>query len=300
MIHFSLVACVADPADLEQALAPYDQNLKVAPYPEYQNGVPGEHWAAEALRREGAIPDGEEPLTWEQVAAAYNTRYPDGVGLRVDGDGRAYLMSTRNPAGKWLSWTVGGQWSGHFDCLPGQAGAVIRSAGGDSARPLRCDGGPRAALDLAAMRARAVAAARDTYARYRAAVAGTPPGRPWAAFAPRIRGFDRRAIDRAVDEYEAQPRMRALRSAGLAEGMDPIGQYGFPEEVFVARAEACAVPGWATLTLDGRWLAPEEETYAFLASAGSSGGLPGYWEAANAYIDSLPGDAGLIVVDCCA
>ena len=299
MIHFSAVACVADPAELEQALGPFGLDRKVAPYREYQDCAPGEHWAAVALRREGLIPDDGAPLTWELVASVYNAQHPGSSELQLGEDGRAYSMSTRNPDGRWQSWKAGGQWSGHFDCRPGQADKVIRSAGGDGARPLRCDGGPKGALDFAAMRARAAAEARRTCARYRSAVEGTPQGRPWAAFAPVAVGFDRHAIDQAAEEHEGQPRVRALRAAGFDE-MDPIGQYGYSEQVFVARTAACAVPGWATLTLDGRWLAPEEDSYAFIASAGSSGGLPGYWEAANAYIESLPDDTFLIIVDCTA
>lgn len=51
------------------------------------------------------------------------------------------------------------------------------------------------------------------------------------------------------------------------------------------------------VTLDGKWMAPGRMGW-FAATDATDSTRIGYWETANAYIDALPDDAWLVVIDC--
>ena len=129
-------------------------------------------------------------------------------------------------------------------------------------------------------------------------MAGTPEALPWSVFRDNVSegsGYD---IEQAPTPYNSQPRIGALR--------DKTGAYTFRDnEDFPGAGKRCtpsgahprAVPGWAVLTLDGRWMERGEMGWFGLSDA-TEASSTGYWEAANAYIGSLPDDAWLVSVDC--
>lgn len=302
MSHFTVVVCVKHPDDLEQALAPFDENREVEPYRQYEEGAPSGYWAVRALREhEGLNPD-DATLTWEQVAEASNRRYPDESPLLLDDAGRAYAMSTQNPQAKWDWWAIGGRWPGRFPYRPESGHLVIkpgsrRGAPGEPVPPLHCDGGPKSALDLAALREEKASEARETYTRWHAAVAGTPAALPWSAFTDNISSGHGYTVEQAREEYHSQPRVKALEETDFRWHDDAIAEFQVPEALYVERGRAQAVPGWATLTADGRWMEQGRMGW-FAMNDATEGSRIGYWEAANAYIGELPGDVWLIAVDC--
>lgn len=279
MSHFTVVVCAKDPDRLDEILAPFDENLETEPRRDYETGGPEDHWSVAGSRKEGLLPDGA--VTWTQVAEAHNKRYSEDPIL-LDEDGRAYQMTTRNPQAKWDWWTIGGRWSGYFVGVGGS----------------RCDSGRKSALDLDALRALKAAEARITHAKFRAVIAGTPEPVPWRTYADNI-SEGSCTIDEARREYHAQPRITALRDSEdfRWHDADDIEELGRPEALYVERARARAVPGYATITADGRWMAPGRMGWWGM-SDDEEGDRIGYWEAANAYIDSLPDDVYLIAVDC--
>lgn len=305
MSHFSVVVCIDDPAKLEAVLAPFDENLEVEPYRDYEDGKPGEHWAVKALREhEGLNPD-DATLTWAQVAEAHNRRYGGDGGedlMLVSDDGRAYTMSTRSPDAKWDWWTIGGQWAGYFVCKDGARGRVLspqrnhRSA--DVIEADRCDGGAKRDLDLDVLRERCAQKAVKALAQWRTITEDTPPAMSWATFRDLVSGESGYTIERAREEYHSQPRVQAIWDTDFAWDDDPIAEYdGQPASLLVEKAKARAVPGYAMITLDGRWMAPGRMGMWGAGTETESDQI-GYWEAANAYVGSLPDDAFLIVVDC--
>ena len=162
--------------------------------------------------------------------------------------------------------------------------------------PLHCDGGPKYALDLKAMRDEAARKARETYTKYEAVVSGTPEALPWSTFTDNISEGNGYTIDRAREEYGTQPRIKALSTNEefmFADNED----FTCGQKLYVERARARAVPGWAMLATDGHWMAPGEMGW-FGASTDTEGSRIGYWETANAYIEALPDDTWLISVDC--
>lgn len=302
MSHFIVVVCVKDPDDLERVLAPYDENMDVEPYRVYEDGGPAEHWSVKHLREESGLNPDDATLTWQQVADAYNARYgEDDEKILIDDDGRAYTMSTRNPQAKWDWWQIGGRWGGYFPYKPEHAHDVLRTQRSWSSPsdipPMHCDGGPKRALNLAALQEAKADTARAKYAEWHALVDGTPEALPWPAFADNVSEGNGYTIEQARQEYRAQPRVQAYQQTDFRWYDDPISEFGVPEELYVERARSQAIPGFATLTLDGRWLAPGRMGW-FAATDATDSTRAGYAEVANAYIDSLDDDVVLVAVDC--
>ena len=246
------------------------------------------------------------PVTWAALARAYNERY-DGEGetpLLVSEDGlRGYTMSTYNPESKWDYWTIGGRWSGYFRYREGCRGAVLLPEGGrwDAPKdisPRACNGGQKRHLDLDGLRTDKAAEARKTYREWQEVTAGTPDALPWSVFTDNISEGGGYTIERAREEYHSQPRVQAIQNTDFRWNDDPIAEFAVPEELYVEReGRARAVPGYATVTTDGRWMAPGKMGW-FGMSTDQEGDRFGYWEAANAYIEGLDDDIYLIALDC--
>ena len=76
-----------------------------------------------------------------------------------------------------------------------------------------------------------------------------------------------------------------------------ITEFSGTEKLYVERSRARAVPGYAVVTADGRWMAPGKMGWFGMGSDEESDRI-GYWEASNAYIEALPDDAWLVALDC--
>jgi len=300
MSHFAVTVCIEHPDNLEAVMAPYDENLEVEPYRSYEEGGPAGHWSVSGSRKAGLLGADDSALTWAQVAEAHNKRYDDEPIL-LDGDGRAYAMSTRNPQSKWDYWRIGGRWGGYFPYRAEFADRVLKPERGwgspESISPRHCDGGPKAALDLAAMRDRKAAEARVRYGEWAKLAAKHPGALPWSVFADNISDGTGYTIKDARKAYHEQPLIQAIRDTDFRHYDDPVAEFAKPEALYAEHARAGAVPGYATVTLDGRWMAPGTMGW-FAVSDDEEGDRIGYWEAANAYIESLDDAAWLIVTDC--
>ena len=297
MTHFTVVVCLDDPADvwkdLVAALVPFDQNREVDPYRKPLRGEPADHrgWLPERALKE--LDRARHPLTWAHIVEAHNTRSPQGYPWVVDESGdRAYELSTYNPKSKWDYWGVGGDRErGHFRYYEGHEWQVMlgHDEPWDRARaslpPGHCHGGPKASLDLERLRAEKVASVAERHDRWLECTAGTAEARPWREFdrqATETRGY---STAKAKKDYLAQPRIRALEGTefDFHQHGCPIDECQRPRHQLLEQARLKAIPTWATLTIDGRWLDQNDHDY---------------FEEANAYIDSLPDRAWLIAVGC--
>jgi hypothetical protein len=248
-------------------------------------------------------------VTWADVARLHNERYSAEDGdaeMLLAEDGRAYTMSTYNPDSKWDWYAIGGRWTGYFPYKGKFARQVITGEPGlmtDQAKGGHCDGGPLSALDLAGLREAKATEARVLYGTYLKAIEGTPPARSWKYFREQVSevgGATGYTVDQARDEYHSQPRVQKLEATEEFRGwfsQDPIEEFAIPEKLYVARRVAQAVPGYATLTADGRWMAHGDMGWFGMSNDEESSRI-GYWEVANAYIESLPETAWIIAVDC--
>jgi hypothetical protein len=301
MSHFTVTVCIEDPDKLDAVMAPYDENLEVGPYRSYEEGGPAAYWGTESLRRDAGLNPDDSTLTWAQVAEAHNRHWDDSEPMLVDEDGSAYAMSTRNPQSKWDYWRIGGRWGGYFPYRDGFADRVLKPERNwdspESVAPRHCDGGPKLALDLNALREEKALEARIAYGEWQKLAAGLPDALPWSAFTDNISPGSGYTIEQAREEYHAQALIKAVNDSDFRWYDDPVAHFGKPESLYVEHARAKAIPGYATITLDGRWMAPGTMGW-FAVSDDEEGDRIGYWEAANAYINSLDDAAWLVVLDC--
>jgi len=205
-----------------------------------------------------------------------------------------------NPQAKWDWWVVGGRWGGNFPYHAEHEAAVIKPERGWSSpdiKPLHCDGGPKYALNLDKLRADKENQARATYTEWAKLTGHTPEALPWKVFTENISEGNGYTIQQAREEYHSQPRIKALEGTDFQWYDEPVETFQVPEPLFIERARAQAIPGWGVLTLDGRWMEQGSMGWWGLNDA-TEGSKIGYWEAANAYIDSLPDETFLVCVDC--
>lgn len=302
MSHFTVTVCIKDPGQLSEVMATWNEGREVAPYRRYEEGGPASYWAVKAFREKAGLNPDDSTLTWAQVAEAHNRHWTDSEPMLVAEDGRAYSMSTYNPESKWDWYQLGGRWTDYFRYREGCGDEVMlgspslvsdHRAGAGS-----CDGGPKFALDLDALRDAKESEARETYAKFRSLVAGTPDMVPWRVLTEKITegGY---TIEDARREYRDQPRVRAIKASEDFRwyDTDDLEELARPLDSYLFRARARAVPGYATVTADGRWMAPGRMGW-WGVSTDEDGDRIGYWEAANAYIESLPDDIWLIALDC--
>lgn len=311
MTHFTVTVAVQpnpgqDPEKaLTALLAPFDENLEVPEYRDYQPGPASEYWAVDWLREERLLHGCDTDLTWEQVAQAWNGT-DDGRDrpLLIDpADGRPYHTCTYNQQSKWDYWRVGGRWGGYFPTRDFDAyAACARWAprrDWDSPQqtgPGRVDGGQKRHLDFAALRQEAADKANAEYDLWEQATGHLPEAKPLSHFQQQIGASY--TVEQARTDYRSQPRIQAIKGTDMDRLFGcPIEHYQKPREVAVEVARARAVPGYATLTADGRWMAPGEMGWFGMSSDTESERI-GYWEAANAYLESLPDEAYVFVVDC--
>lgn len=327
MTHFAVLVCADGPDDVERLLAPYDENLDVAPYRSYEEGSPADYWLYKSYKSdwEKALktPEGQDrelearariflklsdPPTWEEIAWLANADGGDDEKLLVDkdfpGGPRAYTMSTGNPNAKWDWYAIGSRWGGSLRYRPGCAEQVLNADRGPAASretpkiaPLRCDGGPIRALDIQGTREEAADEARRALEQWTALTAGLPAAKSWAQHRDMTDTVPGYTIDQARTDYRAQPLVRALRGSDFEWADDPVAQYSRPLADLQDEARAQAVLGYALVRRDGTWLAPGDMGW-FASSSDNEASRLLYREAANAYVDALPEDAWLIMVDC--
>ncbi len=239
----------------------------------------------------------------------------------------------RNPNAKWDWWMVGGRWSGDLRLRRGaRRGDYLRGERSwtNENEPIdwgTCDGGRIRALDLAAMRTSAATKAVEDWNEYAVVVDGTPQHLPWQVFTDRVdaqadQNRHHEFLDRAVKEleaadaawqasgytldkaradYVAQPRIAALRAHPAYQNF----LFTWPEDIFEHRdrdecaqfAGAKAVPGYALLTDDGRWIEPGRMGW-WGRSTETDASMDTYLAEANAYIDGLSPQMWLANVDC--
>jgi hypothetical protein len=301
MTHYRALVTLKPGQSLNDALAPFDENLEVEPYRDYEEGEPGEQWYWDAE-------DGDNP-TWPQVAGVWNAQYGDEGEMLLDDDGRAYRMSTRNPQSKWDWWKVGGRWpalmrvSAAYDGDPGIVRGELSWGADDMDKlraggPLNCDGGPKRILDLELTRGTAAARKSEAFDEFHALIKDVEAPKPWSHYLERHKADeDGYPIEQARSDFHHQPAVLALGGSEFRfYAAEAIAMYCRPREVVLAEARTQAIPGYALLTLDGAWWEPGEMGM-FAASTDTPESKAEYLRRANAYVDALSDDIILINVD---
>lgn len=366
MSHYVLL--VALPKDTEslsgelaERLEPFNENVDVEPYPDYEAGEAADYWWYRSLKRDAEavanndhssirpynpdmlgwsssesrdtpeqqwaemIRDAEvfnslpNPVTWESLVAAHNRYYCDGHphsdGTRMyyeSETGRAYTLSTYNPNSKWDWYVVGGRWSDYFPIkLPDARGHESELVIGErswASNPERkpgwhCDGGRKRYLDLDQLRDDKEREAAENWDAFHDFAQNFPKAKSWGELSKEAEGMPSGVAatskwDRLREVYRAQPLVQALREHPKFRGWMQclIGEFSGTREDYLATARRDAVPGYAMLTLDGKWVAPGEMGW-FGMSTEDDESKAEFKRWCDEYIDSLDDDDFLIAVD---
>lgn len=293
--------------------------------------TPEQQWAD--VERDAAVYNSlPNPVTWETLVAAYNRYYceghpySDGTPMYWEAEtDRAYTMSTYNPLSKWDYWRIGGRWPRYFPLKNPESWDVRligtplswewRDTYSQTDRDARdalpegwVEGGPKGLLDFEVKRKAEEDRVRKEYEEFMAFVRGTgwtlEETKGWSEFLEELDrlddGEDRKGwIDRLREVYRAQPLVAAFkehRDYRFTWGclIDKYKKTSLEELVRLARIEA--VPGYALLTLEQEWKAPGEMGW-FGMSTDNDEDRIAYKEWANEYLDNLPDDTILVVLD---
>lgn len=301
MSHFTVLV-IGD--DVEEQLAPYDEEIQVPPYRKYDDPA----WLFRFYAKEQ--PDDPEP-TLEELIAWINKRWEDdGEKYGIDELG-VYTLSTYSPNSKWDWYTVGGRWRGFFKLTQaamdkatvarmGQPGVFGNEPTYDADQVLKGD------VDAEAMRSASGDEAGLRWDRAHALFAGTPEPDSWATVLAR-HGETKEAVDAARAEYGMQPRIEAVRKHdekcrkedrwddAILGLFGNIERYAVSREVFVQRARDNTLCPYAYVK-DGEWFAPGEMGWWGMSSD-TDEDQARFAREFNEMFDALPDDTLLTMVD---
>lgn len=330
MSHFT---CLITGTDLDGQLEPYNENTRVERYQDAVDMWALRGLREDGLLPADGTPTAQEYL--DALHKKYPPEGEDeDERVFINDAGELVQWSTYNPQSKWDWWVIGGRWTGYFllkDSVPqpvedynGGNGGLNRAAGINVASyiyrspfgngeaegnrdPRRADTAPKGLIDLAGMRAEKGEKAGTAWDLYHEAVDGLAPMKHWDEFRKLVEAGSM-TIERAREQYHNQPRVVQIKTLGKLwydkDKNDPrAGWYWDCEHaelevdrrLYVVRAEAQAVPGYAMLH-EGNWIAPGKMGW-FGYSSDTESERWGYLEHVNGLIDALPDETQLTVCD---
>ena len=292
MSHFKVLVIGEN---VEEQLAPYDENLEVEPYidPNWNFDVE----IADAREWYSENPDSAVDL--EDVDSILY-HYTDGADIRAE-NGKRVRYTTYNPDSKWDYWTVGGRYNATFRIKPDADPEDYAPStyhwsenyGTPSDHDHASDCAIKRAIDFSAMVKVARQRAEADWEKYLEATEGLPAHTlTWAEFSPQFN-----SVAEARAAYNT-PWLAAVR--GLGWFYDPVETLFLkaddPKAAYVANAEVLAVSGFYAVVQDGQWEARGDMGW-FGFSDGKVDGTA--WRLCVAdRIHSLSEDTRLTVVDC--
>lgn len=298
--------------DYDAVLAPYDENLDVAPYwqdisddylvfaaehryPEMSATSSPEQWRDRFIASDladlglldaaGASPD---------ERAEHHARVQDvRNGYRVH-DGRVQERRSDNPQGRWDWYMLGGRWANDLRLKAGSHDKGVRGSVLHGPSPVVagwCDRARKADVDLDAMRRAGHDAAGERWAAFERARAEHGD---WKTLPELIAAEGRETAGRL---YNAQPIVAALRPhLGLLESVESEFPPDMTGSEYRKRGLLGAVPGFATVSDQGWWETGRLGWWATHTSEGPAAEL-NYLQRANDLLDSATNDTWLSVVD---
>lgn len=287
--------------DVEAQLAPYDENLQVAPYRRYADSRDLALYAevyAEAH-------DGKAHESWQDVATFLTSHW--GEEYLYEPEGGIYEMTTYNPHAKWDWYEFGGRWCGYFLLKQGaKTKAMVGPSGAFDNQPRYdsdvCEKGD---VDFEAMRHIAGEQAGKEWDRVQAVVGHLPEAESWLDVLARFTDSEGETDSKqARSYYKEQPRVKeAIRhDEGKPWGEKILGfdggieQYQVSRELYVQEARDNAIATYAYV-LEGEWHAPGKMGW-FGSSDDTRHEKRLFVEQFNKMLDELPDDTVLTIVDC--
>lgn len=303
MSHFKLLVVGEN---IDEQLAPYDENLTTEPRVDtnwdYQSDL--ENARKFYTNHPESLPKqpGGEPHTLSTISDLDLVRdYNEGEDIREEA-GTVVRYTTYNPKSKWDYWVIGGRYNANFKILPGASeddflpSAHHWSEGfGNVADHINAaDQARKSAIDWQAMKDVAIASGEKLWSELENATKGlTPPELSWEQTREK-HGED---IEAARQEWNTHPWNKAAREARLWEAYDffKIGEPD-PRAAFIAYQELMATTGFYAILNNGEWISQGDMGWFGFSTDHVS---EEDWRAkVKEFIDGLPADALLTVVDC--
>jgi len=290
-------------AEAERMLAPFNEELEVEPYKNYEKAGglpitrPDQHWYYSDLVKKGhEIPD------LATLARVLNETWDDEERHGADEQG-LYQMSTYNPQSKWDFYQLGGRWTGFFMVKAAVNAVVATGDPGLFTKPAEdgtADLVQKRNVDFEMMRREQEIYAEQRWEHWLEVLASVPEEdldyESWDSIRERLTN-----MDDAREEYGRQPIVKAMRSP---EHRDNFGWTESPESFFYGEPNAherwiqdainsTAVPfavldsdGWTERGRMGWWGMVSDEKDA------------DDWNASVAQLyDNLSDDAWLVLFD---
>lgn len=249
MSHFSVLVVLDHPDQLEDALAPYDENLSVPSYPDpisedsftrfvkfYRDrGKLGETYTEEDLKQ-----------CWENWSGNELVKTDTGYAS----------MSTYNPNSKWDWYQVGGRWRGFFRVKPGTPEDEYQlgeASWMDSGRPsqLTADIVRKKDVNINSMIGDALSQHLPLYDQIAAATTGYPVPLSFAE----VRAAYNDDLEASRKAYWEQPWIAAARTVPEVKEMfffEP-DEYLMSRDEFITKIKDTAIATFAVL-INGQWI----------------------------------------------
>lgn len=294
--------------NVEEQLAPFDENLAVEPYPKpvdadtlqrmiehyRKEGTPTQQRTAVLARYDEATGFvlGVELADVQRLYHAY-----DDCELRLadqpkqSGDSAYVYLSTYNPRSRWDWFAVGGRWTGFYKLKRGARGLTgepgLRT---EKAKPGYADQCFKRDVDVEGMRVEAEIAAATRYDAAHRIIAGRVV-KPWSEFL-KERDAGTLTIDEARTRYHAQEVVKAFEAAGREWAFVEIEPLLVERAAYLQRARDDALTTFAVLQ-DGEWHEQGRMGWFGLVADEQDDWAADYAQR----FDALPGDALLTIVD---
>jgi len=273
MSHF-VVLVIGD--DIEDQLAPYDENMSVEEYITHDVYIPKEH--------------ADKPVV-EQLDIVQSLYADDGEKYFIDED-QVSRMSRYNSDSKWDWFQIGGRWTGFFKLKPGAVGVVgEKSWASETPAEGRVDQLIKGDLDIQGMREEAAVEAGERYDKVRKIMDAHPKLDSWAFVCNKYPDD----IDSARAEYNGQPALVALHNNNLVGwGFDPE-EYDIPRDDYVQDARNQCILPFAVLD-HGVW--KERGKMGWFGFSHDEQNRGQWAREFNNMFNALPDDTLLTAVDC--
>lgn len=294
MSHYKVLV-IGD--NIDDQLAPYDENLEVEAYQDPDFNFTEALERARAFYREQPEYKAELDRNDDRAILA---AFHEGEDLRWNEDGTASLWSTYNPKSKWDWWTIGGRYNASFKVKPDAPADYYRPSerhwseefGNEADHAGAADRAQKRAIDFDAMVQAATRRAEGEWSHLAKVTQGlTPPACGWDEH--RAKYDD---IDEARRTWHSHPWNAAARGAGFWDAFDFFRMdQPDPQAAFMAWNKDIAVTGFYAIVKDGEWVARGDMGWFGMSTDKVN---EDEWRGkVRELIESLPDDTWMTTVD---
>lgn len=287
MSHFTCLVIGNNPED---QLAPYDENIEVAPQVRGDVSEEEKQSMIDHYKSEGI-----EYPTFDEL---YKNKGGNWNGNTWSKQGNKWVkISTYNPNSKWDWYQLGGRWTGFLKLKEGTNGVVGEPSliSERRAKPGYVDVAAKKDIDFEGMKNLAGEKASKEYDEVMSLIGHTEPNTPWSDFVKRVENKEI-SIDVARKEYHAQPRLvEASKHKEKLGYFFEADEYLVSKEKYVEDARNSAITTFAVLK-DGVWY--EKGKMGWFAMVSDEQEQGDWNKKINELIDSVDDDTLISIYDC--